>query len=169
MQACRLCGFLTGESVSTCPFCRANNRFWNTLGRFPARARGWALNSLRVWTSVLEEELERVSEAEARQQAAEQGSDPQEQGGQKEAGLCEVEVQEEGKTSSGSKVAKEERERERESGARGAGARREGTGRAARRGSRTHRPREVEESQALSETTKDPVYVSIMGKERTAS
>ena len=145
MQACRLCEILTPEIDGTCVFCRVRNRFWHSLDRLPVRARGWAINNLRVWTGVIEEESDKFEEAESAKRAAEattapksapaskSGSTPREgsveeptnqpdkswispkkeevRRGEKPSprGLVDVESAEEGKTSSASKPAKEER------------------------------------------------------------
>ena len=53
---CRDCGLLcAGEHESLCAFCRTRNRFWFILDELPVSLRGWAINSLRIWTSIQRE------------------------------------------------------------------------------------------------------------------
>ena len=132
MHACRLCRILCAETDTVCTFCRSRDRFWRTLDQLPTRARGWGLQNLRIWTSILEEELERLGEQERAQTTAEGTATPKsgstvvpEAKREEEVdkswikpkeekrtspstsrpGL--VDLEEEGKHSSGSKVARE--------------------------------------------------------------
>ena len=45
-----------------CSFCRTRNRFWLILDELPVSLRGWAVNSLRIWTSILQEEADKRQE-----------------------------------------------------------------------------------------------------------
>ena len=68
MYPCKLCEIRTAEPEGICLFCRCRNRFWHSLDRVPVRARPWALTNLRVWTGVIEEECEKIGEADAARQ-----------------------------------------------------------------------------------------------------
>lgn len=76
MHPCKLCRIQCAESDLVCTFCRSRDRFWRTLDTLPVRARGWALQNLRIWTSILEEELERLGEQERAQTVAEGTATP---------------------------------------------------------------------------------------------
>ena len=71
MHPCSLCRIQCADTDSICIFCRARDRFWRSLDLLPVRARGWGLQNLRIWTGIVEEELERLAEAEKQQAAAE--------------------------------------------------------------------------------------------------
>ena len=59
---CRDCGLLCGEHEPLCTFCRTRNRFWFVLDDLPVQLRSWAVNSLRIWTSILQEEGDKHQE-----------------------------------------------------------------------------------------------------------
>ena len=142
MHPCSLCRIQCSDTDSICVFCRSRDRFWRTLDLLPVRARGWTLQNLRIWTSIVEEELERLAEAEKQQTVAEGSATPKSgsavvsepkpeekvdkswvkakeerapSSGTSRLGLVEVDGQEEeGKHSSGSRPEKE-RDRRRSS------------------------------------------------------
>ena len=59
---CRDCCLLCGEAESLCSFCRTRNRFWYILDDLPVQLRSWATNSIRIWTSILQEEADKHQE-----------------------------------------------------------------------------------------------------------
>ena len=72
---CRDCGLLcAGEQESLCTFCRTRNRFWEILDDL---LRGWAINSLRIWTSILQEEGDKRQEHLRLQEEAGKTTAPQ--------------------------------------------------------------------------------------------
>ena len=76
MHPCSLCRIQCADTDLICIFCRARDRFWRCLDLLPVRARGWGLQNLRIWTGIVEEELERLAEAEKQQAAAEETAAP---------------------------------------------------------------------------------------------
>ena len=58
MRLRRLCTIQCAEADVVCGFCRARDRFWRTLDNLPVRRRGWGIQNLRIWTSIVKEELE---------------------------------------------------------------------------------------------------------------
>ena len=50
--------------------------FGEPLDTLPVRCRGWGIQNLRIWTAIIEEELERVAEAERQQAQAEVSAAP---------------------------------------------------------------------------------------------
>ena len=69
-MVCRDCGLLCGEQEVLCAFCRTRNRFWFILDELPVSLRGWALTSLRIWTSILQEEADKHQEHRRLQEEA---------------------------------------------------------------------------------------------------
>ena len=68
---CRDCGLLTsGESEPVCTFCRSRTRFWTVCDDLPVGLRPWAVSSLRIWTSILQEEAEKFQEHKRLQEEA---------------------------------------------------------------------------------------------------
>ena len=68
---CRDCGLLTsGEAEVVCTFCRSRTRFWTVLDDIPVGLRAWAVSSLRIWTSILQEEAEKFQEHKRLQEDA---------------------------------------------------------------------------------------------------
>ena len=138
MHPCRLCTIQCSDGDPICVFCRSRDRFWRALDTLPVRCRGWGIQNLRIWTAIIEEELERVAEAERQQAQAEVSAAPKSGSlaapegrpeekadktwvkpkeeersspGTAKPGLVEVNEpqEEEGKYSSSSRPAKEER------------------------------------------------------------
>ena len=68
---CTACGLLTSGEEDLCTFCRSRNCFWLVLDDIPVPLRGWAVNSLRVWTSVIQEESDKFHEAQRKREAVE--------------------------------------------------------------------------------------------------
>ena len=176
MHPCRLCRIQCAECDTVCTFCRSRDRFWRTLDQLPVRAHGWALQNLRIWTSIIEEELERLGEQERAQVTAEGSATPKagsaatpdekaEEPVDKSwikpkeerrtspstsrPGLVDLEgLEEEGKHSSGSKVEKE-KTRHRSS--------RRRSSRRSRSRHRSHRSRRPTSSEATRRTTKKAI------------
>ena len=68
---CRDCGLLTsGETEAVCTFCRSRTRFWTVCDDLPVGLRAWAVSSLRIWTSILQEEAEKFQEHKRLQEEA---------------------------------------------------------------------------------------------------
>ena len=71
LMRCTACGLLTNGEEDLCTFCRCRNKFWVVLDDIPVPLRGWAINSLRVWTSVIAEESDKFHEAQKKREALE--------------------------------------------------------------------------------------------------
>lgn len=67
MVPCRACGLLTGEANQLCTYCRVRNRFWAVADDLPAELRSWGVTTLRIWTGILQEEIDKHQESQQTQ------------------------------------------------------------------------------------------------------
>ena len=76
MVPCRDCGLLTGELNQLCVYCRVRNRFWATADELPTELCGWGVTTLRVWTGILQEEIDKFNETRRAKEGAAQSVRP---------------------------------------------------------------------------------------------
>ena len=70
MYPCTQCGIRCGEPDQVCTFCRVRTRWWTTVDSLPLGLRGWGISNIRIWTGIVQEELDRFEEAEKARAAA---------------------------------------------------------------------------------------------------
>ena len=70
MYPCTQCGIRCGEPDQVCTFCRVRTRWWTTVDSLPLGLRGWGISNIRIWTGIVQEELDRFGEAEKARAAA---------------------------------------------------------------------------------------------------
>ena len=70
MYPCSQCGVRTGEADQVCTFCRVRTRWWTTVDCLPLGLRGWGISNIRIWTGIVQEEIDRFEEAEKARAAA---------------------------------------------------------------------------------------------------
>lgn len=64
MNPCSQCGVRTGEPDFVCTFCRVRTRWWTTVDSLPIGLRGWCISNIRIWTGIVQEEIDRFEEIE---------------------------------------------------------------------------------------------------------